>query len=277
MKGKYDKALILIELLKVEKGSDLDHNMCFIEIFVIVLCLNYFFKFIKTKCLNFLQPIKTKYLIFLKSIIKYSNDILIIVEFYSIFVQPFFYFHYDGCWDLVNISIFILKRNEIFWYFFINFFIFFVSCCSLFKESKTQNNLFVFVPIYSIFFDYGTSFIYCKIIEKNISSVEKIRLDKLILEFRKYLFIFLIVALLLWFYYYHEAKKWKIEYDKTEFNFIFLESILNSGVSFVTILSIFSMKLSGLYLLLALYIETYAAFIYPIVEMGKYLRGKELK
>ena len=60
-------------------------------------------------------------------------------------------------------------------------------------------------------------------------------------------------------------------------NFIFLESILKSGVSFVTILSIFSMKLSGLYLLLALYIETYAAFIYPIVEMGKYLRGKELK
>ena len=44
MKGKYDKALILIKLLKVEKGSDLDHNMCFTEIFVIVLCLNYFFK-----------------------------------------------------------------------------------------------------------------------------------------------------------------------------------------------------------------------------------------
>lgn len=262
MKGKYDKALILIELLKVEKGSDLDHNMCFIEIFVIVLCLNYFFKFIKTKCLNFLKFIK-----------KYSKFILIIVEFYSIFVQPFFYFHYDGGWDLVNISIFILKRNEIFWYFFINFFIFFFSCCLFLKESKKSENILVFIPLYTISFDFITSFIYCSIIGKNTASLKKIKMDELV----SYLILFIIFAVVLWFLFYHDAKKWKIEFDRIEFTFVFLESILESCVWFVTIISIFNMKLSGLLLLLALYIEAYATFIYPTIEMSKYIREKELK
>lgn len=262
MKGKYDKALILIELLKVEKGSDLDHNMCFIVNFVIVLCLNYFFKFIKTKCLNFL-----------KSIIKYYKAILIIVEFYSIFVQPLFYFHYDGCWDLVNISIFILKRNEIFWYFFINSFIFVLSFFLFFKESKKSDNILVFIPLFTIFFDFITSFIYSSIIGENTASFKKIKMDELVL----YLILFILVAVGSWFLFYDEAKKWNIEFDRIEFTFVFLESILESCVWFVTIISIFNMKLSGLLLLLALYIEAYATFIYPVIEMGKYIREKELK
>lgn len=255
MKGKYDKALILIKLLKVEKGSDLDHNMCFTEIFVIVLCLNYFFKFIKTKCLNFLKYIN-----------KYSKAILLIVELVVIFVLPLIpvpIFYHDGHWDLIN---FIC-------YYLINLIIFVLSFFLFFKESKKSDNILVFIPLFTIFFDFITSFIYSSIIGENTATLTKFKMDDLVL----YLILFIIVAVGSWSLFYDEAKKWKIEFDRIEFTFVFLESILESCVWFVTIISIFNMKLSGLLLLLALYIEAYATFIYPVIEMGKYIREKELK
>lgn len=230
--------------------------MCFKKRFVIVLCLTYFFK---------------------KYIRKNPQIILLILGFIIVFILPLTANNYHGCWDKFSILLFLLKNENLFYYFLINIFIFSLGFYFLFTELKERNYYLSFISLYSIYFDVLLSFLYCNYIGIFEKLLKNIKLGKNISKFSSILLIFVIFAVLSWLLFYKEAKEWKIEYDKIEFNFIFLESILKSGVSFVTIISIFKMKLSGLYLLLSLYLEAYAAFIYPVIEMGKYLRGKELK
>ena len=228
--------------------------MCFKERFVLVLYLTYFFKKIKNN----------------------SQIILLICGILIVFIFPLIANNYHGCWDSFSILLFLLKNKNLLYYFFINIFIFTFSFYFLFTNSKKRNYYICFISIYSILFDFISSFLYCNYIGI-FKKLFKKSYSKFISKFTTILLLLVIYAVLFWFFYYMKAKTWKIEYDKIEFNFIFLESILKSGVSFITLISIFNMKLSGLFLLLALYFEAYAAFIYPVIEMGKYLREEELK
>ena len=239
--------------------------MCFKERFVLVLYLTYFFKKIKNNH---------------QIILFISEIILFILGYLIVFIFPLIANNYHSCWDNFSILLFLLKNKNLLYYFFINIFIFTFSFYFLFTDSKKRNYYMCLISLYSIIFDFISSFLYCnyigifeKLFKKSYSKI----ISKIISDYATILLILVIYSVFFWFLYYMMAKTWKIEYDKIEFNFIFLQSILKSGVSFITIISIFNMKLSGLFLLLALYFESYAAFIYPFIEMGKYLREEELK
>lgn len=84
-----------------------------------------------------------------------------------------------------------------------------------------------------------------------------------------------------WFIFYISAKnqkKEKFSIDEIELEFIFLKSVFQSLTASVALSGLISsIKLGQVYQILAFLINAYAAFSYPILDINKYVREKEIK
>lgn len=98
------------------------------------------------------------------------------------------------------------------------------------------------------------------------------------------IFIFFIWAFALmvaaWVIYLETAKKSKRKtknIDLTELTIIFSKSVLQSIVSFIALFGLSSSFLCNGLLHFALITDIYAAYIYPILDINKYVREKEIE
>lgn len=63
--------------------------------------------------------------------------------------------------------------------------------------------------------------------------------------------------------------------DKIELKIIFLKSVLQSITASIALLGLTGWGLGGKILIIILFIDAYAAFSYPILDINKYIRQKE--
>lgn len=88
----------------------------------------------------------------------------------------------------------------------------------------------------------------------------------------------LISMVFLWIWYFHLAMKQKDEYeniDMLEMKIIFLKSLLQSIITFIALFGLAGWGLPNFFLLCFMFVDAFAAFSYPILDINKYLRQKE--
>lgn len=96
--------------------------------------------------------------------------------------------------------------------------------------------------------------------------------------------IFMFLGLLLlfmvlgWIYYYviiRDVENKIKNIDKIELKIIFLKSVLQSITASIALLGLTGWGLGGRIIIIILFIDAYAAFSYPILDINKYIRQKE--
>lgn len=100
-------------------------------------------------------------------------------------------------------------------------------------------------------------------------------------KFLLYLSIVVMIAMItLWFIYFQLSKEMQERYnniDLIDIAMLFLKSVLQSLTAFIAMYGLASSGLPSSYLVFALVIDAFAAFSYPILDINKYLREKEIE
>lgn len=88
----------------------------------------------------------------------------------------------------------------------------------------------------------------------------------------------LISMVFLWIWYFQLAMTQKDEYeniDILEMKIIFFKSLLQSIITFIALFGLAGWGLPNFFLLCFMFVDAFAAFSYPILDINKYLRQKE--
>lgn len=200
-----------------------------------------------------------------------------ILFFYKVSEQEilkFLYFLNFGLLVIVLISAFIaFKRKDFFMlsYLLLSFFYIEIVCACTYYE---QNNLISYITTSmdnKIILEYSANKII--IIESNTN---KNNINKIFV----FLGVLLLFMVLGWFFYYVVIRDVENEIkniDKIELKIIFLKSVLQSITAYIALLGLTGLGLGSKFLILILFIDAYAAFSYPILDMNKYIREKEIE
>lgn len=189
-------------------------------------------------------------------------------------ILKFLYFLNLGLLVIVIISAFIaFKRKDFFMlnYLLLSFFYIEIVCICSYYE---QNNLISYITTSmdnKIILEYSANKII--IIESNTN---KNNINK-IFVFLGLLLLFTVIG---WFFYYvviRDVENKIKNIDKIELKIIFLKSVLQSITAYIALLGLTGLGLGSKFLILILFIDAYAAFSYPILDMNKYIREKEIE
>lgn len=171
----------------------------------------------------------------------------------------------------------IYTKNPNRWFWFV-FFIVNIITLSLFailtvKEHKRENSYmsnfwvitWLFIFVVTIFPIVQQLTIFSPLNKKNIDSIFI------------WAFVIMVIAWIIYLETAIRSKRKTKNIDLTELKIIFSKSVLQSIVSFIALFGLSSSFLSNGLLLFALITDIYAAYIYPILDINKYVREKEIE
>lgn len=143
------------------------------------------------------------------------------------------------------------------------------------RENSYMSNFWEITWFFILFIYYLTTFKEPIIPKLSVFTRNK-NIDKAFIFFTV-IFIIMIIA---WGIYLRTAIKSKRKtknIDLTELKIIFSKSVLQSIVSFIALFGLSRSFLSNELLYFVLVTDTYAAYIYPILDINKYVREKEIE
>lgn len=170
------------------------------------------------------------------------------------------------------------KNGAISLSYFYKFNVFFIIIVTFFniveiKKSNIQIMMYLIFSILYIELASFSSFLYYHYVSKcDFDSTNQ-------KDMFTYSAVLLLLMLLAWILYKIFAMKFEYNkrVDEVELKIIYLKSILQSIVAFIAILGLSIPNLSDAEILIIMFIDSFAAFSYPVLDINKYIRQKEIE
>lgn len=216
-----------------------------------------------------------RFAIFLKKIIELIlNNIIKLIKEHMLFVIAIYGLMMASFIFIVFLNV---KSRFLQTLYIINTILTFICLCFLCRAIKRSDSytidyitaVFIYI-LMVIYFSYlNQTHIY-----KEFDSKTKSNINNLIPFFIQ----ILLVALVEWtLFYIIKIKEKNKKIDETEFTIVFFKSILESLTSSIAIIGLTGWGLKGTNLVILVFIDAYAAFSYPILDLNKYEREKEIE
>lgn len=142
-----------------------------------------------------------------------------------------------------------------------------------FKKSNIQIMMYLIFSILYIEIACFSSFFYYFFVTKSDfdSTSQK--------DIFTYSAVLLLLMFLAWILYKNFAMTYEYnkKVDEVELKLIYLKSILQSIVAFIAILGLSIPNLNNAEILIIMFIDSFAVFSYPILDINKYIRQKEIE